>query len=101
MSGYDNTNRGILSKNDRKQSDKHPDITGTINVEGVDYFLDGWMKERNDGSGSFYSLSVKRKDKQPQQEAPRQTSGGYGAVRSGQTAARDMDDEIPFGPEVR
>ena len=77
MATYDNTNRGIVSKNERKEKDTHPDIKGSINVEGVEFWLDGWMKEKNDGSGKFYSLSVKRKDaaqapapaKKPSQDA--------------------------------
>lgn len=59
---YDKTNSGILSRNDRKEKDTHPDFTGQINVEGTDYWLNGWVKERKDGSGKFFSLSVRRKD---------------------------------------
>lgn len=62
MSDFDKTNTGIVSKNDRKEKDTHPDIRGSINVEGREFWLDGWRKERNDGSGSFYSLRVKPKD---------------------------------------
>ena len=71
MSNYDNTNRGILGRNDRKVEDNHPDFTGNLNVDGRDYWLNGWVKERKDGSGKFFSLSVKPKDAQPaQQRAP-------------------------------
>jgi hypothetical protein len=66
---YDNTNKGIIGKNTRKEKDTHPDITGNLNVDGKEYFIDGWKKDRKDGSGSFYSLSVKLKDKQGQQPA--------------------------------
>lgn len=58
---YDNTNRGIISKNTRKEKETHPDIKGEINIEGVEYWLDGWKKDRSDGAGSFYSLSAKPK----------------------------------------
>lgn len=70
---YDNRNRGTIAKNPRKEKDTHPDIRGQINVDGVEYWLDGWQKQRNDGSGNFYSLSVKRKENQaaaPQRPAP-------------------------------
>ena len=62
---YDNTNKGILSRNDRRESDSHPEYKGQINVDGVEYWLSGWVKERKDGTGKFFSLSVKPK-------APRQ-----------------------------
>lgn len=64
MSNYDNTNTGIISKNDRKEKDTHPDIKGQINVEGVEYFINGWLKERKNGAGKFYSLAIKRKEEQ-------------------------------------
>ena len=41
MSEYDNTNRGILSRNERKEKDSHPDFVGSINVDGKDYWLSG------------------------------------------------------------
>lgn len=93
---YDNTNRGVLFINDRKERDNQPDRTGSINIEGVEYFLDGWIK---DGSkGKFLSLSVKRKDKQPQQ-APRthgQRPGGPQNRMQAGTGFEDMDDDIPW-----
>lgn len=69
---YDNTNRGVLFINDRKEKDTHPDRTGSINVDGVEYFIDGWLKESN--GKKFLSLSVKRKNKQsaPQRQTESQ-----------------------------
>jgi len=89
VSGYDNTNRGILSRNDRKTEDKHPDHKGTINVDGVEYWIDGWIKERKDGSGRFFSLSVKPKD------APR-SEHARGRRSAPPKGGSDLDDEIPF-----
>lgn len=92
MAEYDNTNRGILSKNERKQKDTHPDHTGTLNVEGVEYYVDAWIKERKDKSGKFFSLSVKRKDgkaapkPKAKDESRPVTVGPFD----------DLDDDIPF-----
>lgn len=66
---YDNTNTGMLARNDRKEKDTHPDYRGTLNVDGVEYWLSGWLKEGKTGGKmegkKFFSLSVERKQQQP------------------------------------
>lgn len=57
---FDNTNRGSLNKNDRKEKPTHPDYRGQINVGGTDYWLDAWIKEGP--KGKWMSLSVKPKE---------------------------------------
>ena len=81
---YDNTNTGILSKNDRKTEASHPDVRGSVNVDGVEYWLSGWRKIRKDGSGTFYSLVVQRKDAAPATAAKPSPEAGQG------------DEDIPF-----
>jgi hypothetical protein len=68
MAEFDNTNRGSLFKNDKKEEEKHPDMNGSINIEGVEYWISGWKKVSKAGSG-FISLSVR-----PKQEQTRQSS---------------------------
>lgn len=47
---YDNTNRWAVWKNEvPKQDDRDPDYSGTLNVNGVEYFIDGWLGETNKG----------------------------------------------------
>jgi len=58
----DRTNTGTIAKNDRKTQDTHPDITGTINVEGKDFWLNGWFRTNGSDGSKFYSLSVKPKE---------------------------------------
>jgi hypothetical protein len=62
---YDNNMRGLISKNDRKTEDKHPDIKGQCEIDGVEYRISGWLKERKDGSGKFYSLKFEEKEAKP------------------------------------
>jgi hypothetical protein len=65
---YDNTNTGLLAKNDRKQKETQPDYTGSINVGGVEYWLNGWLRTGKNGrlaGQQFFSLSVKPKDGLP------------------------------------
>jgi uncharacterized protein (DUF736 family) len=59
MSQYDNTNRGVLFRNEKKKSEKHPDYSGQVDVEGVEWELAGWIKESKSGK-KFLSLMVKK-----------------------------------------
>jgi hypothetical protein len=83
---YDNTNRGTFARNEKKESDTHADYNGQINVEGVEYWLNGWIKEGP--KGKFMSLSVKPKAPAARQssEPTRKAKGGFD----------DMDSDVPF-----
>jgi hypothetical protein len=63
---YDNTNRGAIHKNLKKEEEKHPDMNGTLNVDGVDYWISGWKKVSKAGS-TYLSLSVRPKEEQTRQ----------------------------------
>ena len=52
----DKDNTGVLFKNNKKTSDKHPDLTGNIIVNGKKLRLSAWTKEGK--AGKFYSLSI-------------------------------------------
>jgi len=60
MSEYDNTNRGVLFKNDKKTTDTQPVYKGSINVDGQEYWLSAWIKQGQ--RGSFMTLAVNKKD---------------------------------------
>lgn len=81
MSEYDNTNRGALFRNTRKEQPNHPDHTGSINIQGREYWLSAWVKDGKNG-GRFFSLSAKPKDATGSAPQP--------------SAVKDLDDEIPF-----
>jgi len=85
---YDNTNRGVLFKADKKGNERRPDYTGTVNVEGTEYQLSAWIKHSKAGT-AYMSLSVqkprpKADDRRPENRAPAQSS------------VDDFNDEIPF-----
>jgi len=62
---YDNTNSGALFKNDRKETDRHPDYRGDANINGKDVWVAAWIKESKNGK-KFMSLSFTEKDEQKQ-----------------------------------
>jgi hypothetical protein len=66
---YDNTNRGALFKNDRKEADNHPDYTGELDVDGTPYWVNGWIKTSKKGT-KFMSLSVKGKSEPVARQIP-------------------------------
>jgi len=53
-----NVGSGLLFKNFRKRQEKHPDYTGTIEINGEKYDLAAWIKPLRSGKGKFMSISV-------------------------------------------
>lgn len=88
-------NSGSVFVNDRKEKDTHPDRTGTAMIDGVMYYVSGWIKDG--AKGKFMSLAFKRKDEQPQAAAParRQDPISSGRMPAKQSILPD-DEEIPF-----
>ena len=63
MPEYDNTNRGSVWINDKKLTDKHPDLNGSLNVDGVEFWVSAWKrKEGANPKAPVLSFSIKRKD---------------------------------------
>ena len=80
---YDNTNRGALFRNDDKDQndDKDRDYSGTLDVEGNEYWISGWVRTSKNGK-KYLTLSIK-----PKQDKPPATN---------KSRADDFDDPIPF-----
>ena len=92
MADYDNTNRGAIFKNDKKETEKHPDFTGSLNVEGKEYWISAW-KRRPDQSekAPALSFSIKAKDSgNTQRQDQKQNKQNDGTGFDG------MEDDIPF-----
>ena len=85
---YDNTDRGALFKNRDKESEKHPDYRGSINVGGEDFWISAWLKESKKGD-KYMSLSVQSKESGSRQIQKSKTETFY-------QAQDDFDDDLPF-----
>lgn len=61
---YDNTNTGVLFKNEQKEEgSKHPDYRGKINIEGEEYELAGWIQTAKNTGKKFMSLTITKGNK--------------------------------------
>lgn len=78
---YDNTNKGSIWRNDRKQTDKHPDFNGTLNVEGVEYWVSAWKRKPGDNPKSpALRFAINPKEQQSNHQSQQQ----------------GFDDDVPF-----
>ncbi len=89
MSNYDNTNRGSIWKNEKKEKDTHPDFTGSLNVNGKEYWVSAW-KRKPDAAEKSPALSFSIK---PKEEGNGQPRNAQGAAKG---PAGDFEDSIPF-----
>lgn len=79
---YDNTNRGSIWKNDNKDSEKHPDFKGSLNVNGQDFWVSAWKrKEGSNPKAPALSFSIQAKDESVSQVAD---------------TSQEPNDDIPF-----
>lgn len=74
---------GVLFKNDKKETDKHPDYKGRITVNGTEYWLAGWIKPGK--VGKYLSLSVSAKD---------------GAIKPKSNTKPKQQQQDPAGDEI-
>jgi len=69
MTQFDNTNTGVLFRNDQAGNDKRPNYKGKVNVAGVDYELAGWTRT---GASGVPFLSLKVQTPRPKPQATQQ-----------------------------
>ena len=62
MTDYDNSNSGVLFKNNKKDTNSHPYYKGSINVGGVEYWASGWVNTKKDNDEKYVSLKFTPKD---------------------------------------
>ncbi len=79
-------NSGSLFKNDKKESENHPDYNGSAMVNGTEMWMSAWLKTSTSGK-KFMSFSFKPKDQQAAKPV----------AKSAPKAEPDFDDDLmPF-----
>jgi hypothetical protein len=101
-------NSGTIFVNDRKEKETHPDRSGTAMIDGVMYYVSGWIKEG--AKGKFLSLAFKKKEGQsyvvPAIDVSSKAKATFtprhnpnitsGLQKQNIMPDDDMSDEIPF-----
>jgi uncharacterized protein (DUF736 family) len=87
---FDNMNSGALFRNkDKVEGDNKPNYKGTINMDGKDMDVAGWM---NTSKGGVAYMSLKLSEKREQQSNNQhQNQDGMG----GNSSVSDLED-TPF-----
>lgn len=96
---FDNNMRGTLFKNDRKESANHPDYNGSCEIDGVEYWVNAWVKESKKDGKKFFSMSYKPKEERRGRggtDFSKAPARGGGGQREPGRYEREVDDEIPF-----
>lgn len=123
MAEFNDVNRGVIFHNDRKEKQTQPDMRGTINVDGIWYWVASWLPAPNTKAPQTLALTVMTQDEadkhvakqaarvrpqegQPQQQpAQRQQAQSQAQTPAAQTPPAghpaseppmDFDDDIPF-----
>jgi hypothetical protein len=96
---YDNTNRGAIWKNEKKETEKHPDFKGDLNIDGVIYNVSAWKRKPDaNPKAPLLSFSVsKREVPQEVKQAAMHSNHGKPSQRPA-PAYDDFDDsgDLPF-----
>lgn len=89
MSQYDDTNKGALFINHKREKDTHPNLRGQININGQEFWLSAWTKEIQQGQRQgekMINLAVTPKE---QQQGPQPT-------QQAAPEPDDLNDDIPW-----
>ena len=94
--GYDNNNKGALFKNDKKESDTHPDYRGTAEIEGIEYWVSSWINTAKSSGKTYMSLAFTRKNEEIKPSSNGNEHQGAPADNDGHQGSPQDDDDIPF-----
>ena len=93
MTDFDKTNTFTLGKVDKdkpenaeRDTEKWPDYKGTLNVDGVEYYLSAWVKTNGQTGEKFFSGAIQVAEKKTAAPATPASGGGMDG----------FEDDIPF-----
>lgn len=89
---------GVLFHARQKKSDKSPDMTGDILINGKTYWLSGWWKKGPNAEFLSVAIGDEKQERQEGQPQPRQNvqRATKAVHKAADEAAPVEDDEVPF-----
>ena len=79
-------NRGVLFTNKKKETEKHPDYTGSfVDSNGNEFWVSSWINESKSGE-RYMSFTTKPKDDAPKPKAKNE----WNKVK------KEENDDLPF-----
>ena len=93
MSYEQKDNDLVLFKNDKKESDKHPDYKGSGRVNGVDVWLSAWINKSKDGKTY---MSLKTQNKEEAAKAGVAQARRAASPEPSENLSAEFFDDIPF-----
>lgn len=86
---YDNNLRGALFENQDRRNDNDPDMKGSCEIDGVEYWVSAWWKNSNK-VGDYLSIALTEKEQRrgSQSAGNRGNAGNAGRGRPAPNANR-------------
>jgi hypothetical protein len=100
MPEYSTTNKGVLFNEKEIKSDKHPTMTGKLDVEGKEYRIAAWEKEGK--AGTFLTLAISEPREKGEQTGIQKARAVADQLKAKQDVIQPVDgepislDDIPF-----
>ena len=86
----DNKNSGVLFRNDKRETEKHPEYTGNITIEGKEFYLSAWVNESARTGQKYFAIKAT-----PKAATIPATTTAPAQPRPG-VVVSDLIDDLPF-----
>ena len=81
-------NTGSLFKNDKRETDSHPNAKGSALIDGVDYWISAWTNDGNQGKYQSLKFSKKEENKTSRRD--------YSEASKPEAPQDEYDSSVPF-----
>ena len=82
-------NSGALFRNDKRETEKHPEYTGNITIEGKEFYISAWVNESARTGQKYFAIKATPKAA----TAPATTTA---TTRPQTSTIADPVDDLPF-----